>query len=67
LEDWNFGDGDAIQFDQKGGFMLFNGKNTAYNLNDTGQFLWGDFGHKPRQEWVHRNERRPGYEWARRQ
>jgi hypothetical protein len=35
------GDGDVIQFDQEGGFFLFEGYNTAYNVNDAGQFLWG--------------------------
>ncbi|RFM29258.1 hypothetical protein [Chitinophaga silvisoli] len=35
------GDGDVIQFDQEGGFFLFEGHNTAYNVNDAGQFLWG--------------------------
>ena len=34
-------DGDVMQFDQKGGFMMFDGAYTAYNLNDAGQFLWG--------------------------
>lgn len=34
--------GDVKQFDQKGGFVIFGGNNVAYNLNDGGQFLWGN-------------------------
>jgi hypothetical protein len=29
------------QFDRIGGFMLIGNGHVAYNLNDAGQFLWG--------------------------
>jgi hypothetical protein len=35
------GTGDVIQYDQDGGFFLFEGNNVAYNVNNAGQFLWG--------------------------
>lgn len=34
-------DGDVKQFDKYGGFMLFGDHKVSYNLNDAGQFLWG--------------------------
>ncbi|MCF6407736.1 hypothetical protein L3C95_32915 [Chitinophaga filiformis] len=36
-----FGDGDVIQFDQRGGFFLFDDVSIGYNVNDAGQFIWG--------------------------
>ena len=35
-----YSNGDVKEYDNVGGFMLFDNDN-AYNLNDAGQFLWG--------------------------
>ena len=34
-------DDNVKQYDTQGGFMIFKNGYTAYNLNDAGQFLWG--------------------------